>query len=97
MLRRKGLREFVNFLSTSATIGANRGFMKNLRSSYRVAGTLFFLSGALGLGYELIWIRKAALVVGASQIALSTVLTTFFLGLGLGGLVVGRHLRTARL
>jgi len=71
--------------------------MKNLRSRFRLAGALFFLSGALGLGYELIWIRKAALVVGASQIALSTVLTTFFLGLGIGGLVVGRRLRTARI
>ena len=36
-----------------------------------LAAFLFFCSGALGLGYELIWIRKAALVVGASQIALA--------------------------
>ena len=43
--------------------------MKDFRSRYRIAGALFFLSGALGLGYELVWIRKAALVVGASQIA----------------------------
>lgn len=66
-------------------------------SSFPTAATLFVCSGALGLGYELIWIRKAALVVGASQIALSTILTSFFLGLGLGGLVVGRRLRGGRL
>lgn len=71
--------------------------MSSRKSTTLVAATLFFLSGALGLGYELIWIRKAALVVGASQIALSTILTSFFLGLGLGGLVVGRRLRGARL
>jgi predicted membrane-bound spermidine synthase len=57
---------------------------------------LFFLSGALGLGYEFVWIRKAALVVGASQIALSTVLTSFFLGIALGSYVVGRYLRSRR-
>ncbi len=54
-----------------------------------VAGALFFLSGLLGLGYEILWIRKAALLVGSSQIALATVLTAFFLGLGAGARVVG--------
>ncbi|MGH9361394.1 MAG: hypothetical protein ACRD2T_05710, partial [Thermoanaerobaculia bacterium] len=61
-----------------------------------LAALLFFLTGMLGLGYELVWIRKAALMVGASQIALSTVLASFFLGLGLGSLFVGRYLRSAR-
>ncbi len=66
------------------------------RTAFPLAASLFFLSGALGLGYELIWIRKAALVVGASQIAMSTVLTAFFLGLGLGSLFVGRSRRAQR-
>ncbi len=61
------------------------------------AGILFTLSGALGLGYQLIWIRKATLIVGASQIALATVLTSFFLGLAFGSLWVGGHLRSRRL
>jgi predicted membrane-bound spermidine synthase len=61
-----------------------------------IATLLFFCSGALGLGYELIWIRKAALVVGASQMALSTVLTSFFLGLGLGSYFVGRRRRGSK-
>ena len=60
------------------------------------ATALFFFSGALGLGYELVWIKKAALVVGASQIALSTVLTSFFLGIALGGYFVGKRLRSSR-
>ena len=66
-------------------------------SAALLAGTLFTLSGALGLGYQLIWIRKATLIVGASQIALATVLTSFFLGLAFGSLWVGAHLRSRRL
>ena len=65
-------------------------------TSLAISSVLFFASGALGLGYQLVWIRKAALVVGSSQIALSTVLTSFFLGLALGSLFVGRHLRSRR-
>ena len=61
-----------------------------------VATALFFCSGALGLGYELIWIRKAALVVGASQIAMSTVLTSFFFGLALGSYCFGRYLKSKK-
>lgn len=49
-----------------------------------LASALFFASGALGLGYQLVWVKKAALIVGGSQIALSTVVTSFFLGLALG-------------
>lgn len=64
--------------------------------TFTLAALLFFFSGALGLGYELVWIQKASLVVGASQIALATVLTSFFLGLGLGSLAVGRYLRSRR-
>ena len=61
-----------------------------------LAGALFFASGALGLGYQLVWVRKAALVVGASQIALATVLTSFFLGMAFGSAAAGRWLRTRR-
>lgn len=61
-----------------------------------LAGVLFTLSGALGLGYQLVWIRKATLIVGSSQLALSTVLTSFFLGLALGSLWVGGHMRSRR-
>ena len=61
-----------------------------------LAAILFFVSGALGLGYELVWIRKAALIVGTSQLALTTVLSSFFLGIALGSQVVGRYPRGAR-
>lgn len=61
-----------------------------------LASVLFVASGALGLGYQLVWVKKAALIVGGSQIALSTVVTSFFLGLALGSLFIGRHLRSRR-
>ena len=67
------------------------------RNTVLLAGVLFTLSGALGLGYQLVWIRKATLIVGASQIALATVLTSFFIGLAFGSLWVGGHLRSRRL
>jgi predicted membrane-bound spermidine synthase len=72
------------------------GIAAKFRYSYLTAALLFVLSGALGLGYQLVWIRKAALIVGASQIALATVLTSFFLGLGLASIAVGRYLRSQR-
>ncbi len=60
---------------------------------------LFFLSGASGLLYEVLWMRRLTLVFGATQLAISTVLGAFMLGLAggsaLGGLFadrVRRHL-----
>jgi spermidine synthase len=55
-----------------------------------------FLSGALGLVYEIAWIRKASLVFGAASFALSTVLAVFFGGLALGSWLFGALSRSAR-
>lgn len=66
------------------------------RPTLPIASLLFFFSGALGLGYQLVWVKKSALLVGSSHLALSTVLTSFFLGLGLGSFAVGRALRSER-
>ena len=51
---------------------------------------LFFLSGAVGLLYEVLWMRRLTLVFGATQLAVSTVLGAFMLGLAGGGAVGGR-------
>ncbi len=51
---------------------------------------IFFLSGASGLIYEIIWARQLSLVFGVSSFAVSTVLTVFMAGLGIGGYVFGR-------
>ena len=50
----------------------------------------FFLSGFLGLVYEIIWIRKLGLILGNTVFAVSTVIAAFFGGLALGSLVFGK-------
>jgi spermidine synthase len=51
---------------------------------------LFFLSGACGLTYEVVWMRMLTLVFGATAFATSTILASFFGGLALGGAYFGR-------
>lgn len=51
---------------------------------------LFFLSGALGLIYEVLWLRMLILVFGSTQFAVSTILTAFMGGLALGSYLFGR-------
>ena len=50
----------------------------------------FALSGFCSMGYEVLWTRAIAFFVGSSAYAFSAMLTTFLLGLGLGGLVAAR-------
>lgn len=51
---------------------------------------LFFLSGACGLVYEVVWMRTLTLVFGATAFATSTILASLFTGLALGGAYFGR-------
>jgi len=73
------------------------------RATPRVAPVLlvtlafFFISGACGLLYQVVWTRQFVLLFGAASYAVSTVLSVFFLGLGAGSLWGGRLAdRTAR-
>jgi spermidine synthase len=50
----------------------------------------FFVSGATGLVYEVLWIRMLGLVFGHTVFAITTVLTAFMAGLGLGSFLLGR-------
>ncbi|MCK5862643.1 MAG: fused MFS/spermidine synthase, partial [Candidatus Hydrogenedentes bacterium] len=50
----------------------------------------FFVSGSCGLIYQIIWTRKLALLFGTTAYAISTALTIFFLGLGIGSLLGGK-------
>lgn len=50
----------------------------------------FFLSGASGLVLEMLWTRLLTLVFGSTTLAVSTVLTAFMGGLGLGSFLAGR-------
>lgn len=51
---------------------------------------LFLLSGAAGLIYQVVWMRKLALVLGVTSQAVATVLAVFMGGLALGSWLLGR-------
>ncbi len=55
------------------------------------ASTLFFLSGATALVYEVLWFRRIAHVWGSSSLAMAAVMAAFLLGLGLGARFLGRR------
>lgn len=51
---------------------------------------LFFLSGACGLIYEVLWVRMLGLIFGNTTYAVSTVLAAFMAGLALGSWWFGK-------
>lgn len=57
---------------------------------------LFFLSGATGLIYQVLWLRLLSLVFGVTLWAASMVLGSFMAGLALGSTVGGRLVDRAR-
>jgi len=57
--------------------------------------TLFFLSGATALIYQLVWTRLLTLFFGSTTLAVSTVLTAFMGGLALGAALLGKRADTA--
>jgi spermidine synthase len=56
----------------------------------RLALALYFLSGAAGLVYEVVWTRMMTHVFGATALAIGTVLAAFMTGLALGSWLLGR-------
>ena len=60
------------------------------RKALQVIYLCYFISGALGLVYQILWLRKLLLVFGSTVHAVSTVLTVFFGGLALGSWLFGR-------
>ena len=65
------------------------------RQRSQLALLLFTASGAAGLIYEVIWSRQLTLIFGSTTLSISTVLTTYMVGLGLGSFLAGRWLGTA--
>ena len=57
---------------------------------------LFFVSGASGLIYEVLWTRQLGLIFGVSTYAIATVLATFMGGLALGSYLGGQWVDRAR-
>lgn len=52
---------------------------------------LLFLSGAAALTFQVLWIKQLSLVVGVEVSAIAGAVGAFFLGLALGGWVLGRQ------
>jgi len=53
-------------------------------------GIVFVLSGALGLIYQVLWMKELRLLFGSTAQAAATTLTAFFLGLAVGGWLAAR-------
>jgi spermidine synthase len=56
----------------------------------------FFLSGATGLVYQVVWLRLLGLVFGHTVYATTTVLSAFMAGLALGSLLAARRMARLR-
>jgi spermidine synthase len=50
----------------------------------------FAISGAVGMSYQIVWVRALILVIGSSTYAFSAILVTFLLGISLGGFLFSR-------
>jgi spermidine synthase len=61
-------------------------------SAERIILAFFFLSGACGLIYQVVWLRILGLIFGNTTFATATVVTGFMAGLGLGALYFGRQI-----
>ena len=53
--------------------------------------TLFFISGACGLIYEVVWSRMMMLIFGRSVLAVGTVLAAFMWGIALGSFMLRKY------
>jgi len=60
-------------------------------NTFKLVAACFFLSGATGLIYEVLWARMLGLVFGATTLAVSTVLAAFMGGLAIGSALAGRR------
>src|SRR5437762_4387758 len=65
-------------------------------SAARAYALLFFLSGATGLVYELLWVRLLYQAFGSTIQSVSTVVAAYMGGLGLGAWLFGRRADRAR-
>jgi predicted membrane-bound spermidine synthase/tetratricopeptide (TPR) repeat protein len=56
-----------------------------------IASLFFFLSGATGLAYQLVWFKRFAHVWGSTSLAFAAVGGSFLFGLGFGAWWIGRR------
>jgi spermidine synthase len=60
------------------------------RGAFALISVLFFVSGAAGLVYQVLWMRSLGLFFGSDMFGVSIILSTFMGGLALGSAVGGR-------
>ena len=63
---------------------------------FSVLALCFFLSGATGLVYQVVWQRMLGLVFGHGVHATTAVLVAFMIGLGLGSMIFARRVSRFR-
>lgn len=63
---------------------------------YRLVLIVFFVSGALGLGYQVLWSKFLLDFIGVSAYSYATVLASFMAGLALGSSLLGKHADRSR-
>src|SRR5688572_3124624 len=68
----------------------------NQSTSRSLLYIIFFLSGATGLVYQVIWVRLTGLVFGNTSHAIAVVLGAFMAGLALGSWWLGRKADSVR-
>src|SRR5437773_2420546 len=87
-----GARHLTNFPVRLDRLNYNPGVMSGKRLNSRsILYVIFFLSGATGLVYEVIWVRLTGIVFGNTSHAISTVLGAFMAGLALGSWKLGQR------
>lgn len=57
---------------------------------FLAAALCFFLSGAAGLGYQVLWVRMLDKVIGSAPFAVATVISVVMTGLALGSRLAGK-------
>ena len=63
--------------------------MNNSNFRFGILAMLYFMSGVAGLIFQVVWLYRLGLVFGQAAYATAATLTAFFIGLGLGGRLVG--------
>ena len=79
-----------NVLKPFRYCGGNAVNHTSNRLMTNVVLLLFFLSGATGLAYEIVWTRQLGILLGNTTFVISMVLAAFMGGLAAGSLVLGR-------
>jgi len=77
-------------MSTTTAVATPLSTKSYSPSILKLVAGCFFLTGATGLIYEVLWARMLGLVFGGTTLAVSTVLAAFMGGLALGSALAGR-------